>query len=120
MLNPKKIGLIFKESFIGNIKNLLSFLNKSSIRKLIFLVVDNKKEPLTTIQVLRVRYVYCAYQLLTEEFGSEFTLKWFSRPSIYLENQTPIAALQHYSPEKMPHIVKAAMACIQVSHGILP
>lgn len=120
MLDYKKTYFIFKESLEDSAEKLLSFLNKSSIKKVVFLMTGSNKKQITIRQALRVRYAYCAYRLIAEEFGNDFASRWFSRPNICLEQRTPIFALRHYDPEKLPHIIKAAMACIQASHGILP
>ena len=121
MLNEDvKLLSIFKDSLEGDAEKLLAFLSKSPIRKLITSVVGNKKKSLTISKALRVRYAYCAYRLLVEEFGNEFSVRWFLRPNLFLGYKTPAFALRYYNVKKLTLLVNAAMACIQVSHGILP
>ena len=119
-MSENKVYFALKASFEGDVEKLLAFLNKSSLKKQIPSMIGCNKKPMSAHQVFRVRYAYCAFRLLAEEFGENFALGWFSRLNICLGQRTPISAIRHYSPEKLSHILKAAMACIQAAHGILP
>ncbi|MDO8442778.1 MAG: hypothetical protein Q7S81_00755 [bacterium] len=119
-MSEHKVYFALKASFEDDVERLLVFLNKSPIKKLIPSMIGCNKKPMSVYQVFRVRYAYCVFRLLTEEFGENFALRWFSRPNIFLEQRTPILAIRHYSPEKLSHVLQAAMACIQSAHGILP
>ena len=120
MLDHKKMYFIFRESFEDDAQKLLSNLNKSSIKDLVFSMIGCKKNPVTIGQVLRVRYAYCAYCLIAQELGKDFALKWFSRSSFYLGKRIPMFVIRSIKLEKLPIITKAAMAVIQASNGILP
>jgi len=115
-----KVYFALKESFEGDVKKLLAFLNKSPLKGQVPLMIGCNKKPMSVHQVFRVRYAYCAFRLLSEEFGENFAVGWFSRPNICLEQRTPVLAIRRCSPEKLSHVLKAAMACIQSAHGILP
>lgn len=120
MLDHKKMHFIFRESFEDDAQKLLSYLNKSSIKELVFSMIGCKKKPVTIGQILRVRYAYCAYRLITEELGKDVALKWFSRPSFYLGRKIPMFFIRSSKLEELPIINKAAIAVIQASNGILP
>lgn len=120
MIEHKKMYFIFKESLEEDAGKLFSFLKKSCIKKYVFPMIGCNKKPLTAYQIFRVRYAYCAYRMIIEEFGSDFTLNWFARPNMFLEQKTPIFALRHYEPEKLPRLTQVAMMCIQAGNGILP
>ena len=120
MLDHKKMHFIFRESFEDDIGKLWSFLNKGPVKKLVFLMIGCKKKPVSIGQVLRARYAYCAYRLVVEELGKDFALKWLSRSSFYLDRQTPLSVIRNCKLGELPIIIKAAIAVIQASNGVLP